>query len=44
MRPNPKPPLGELVIEVLQAPLEPSACDGDLEVLEAQLEKLAVRQ
>jgi len=44
VRPDPQPPLGQLLVEVFHAPLKPRAGDGDLEVLEAQLEKLAVRQ
>jgi hypothetical protein len=35
VRPDPKPALRELVVEVFQAPLEPGTGDGDLEVLEA---------
>jgi hypothetical protein len=34
VRPDPKPSLRELVVEVFQAPLEPGTDDGDLEVLE----------
>jgi hypothetical protein len=44
VRPDAKSALGELVIEVFQAALEPGARDADLEVLETQLEKLAIRQ
>jgi hypothetical protein len=44
VRPDAKPPLAELRIELVQAPLEPRACDGDLEVLEAQLEEFVVGQ
>jgi hypothetical protein len=43
MRPDPQPPLRELVIEVLQAALEPGPSEGDLEVLEAKLQELVVR-
>jgi hypothetical protein len=44
MRADAKPALCELVIEVVQAPLEPSTFDGELEVLEAQLQQLVIGQ
>src|SRR5215813_4752001 len=44
VRPDPQPPLGELVMEMVQAPLEPRSGDADLEILEAELEQLTVRQ
>src|SRR5438132_13246664 len=45
VRPDPQPALGEFLVEVCHAPLKPrAAADGDLEVLEAQLQELAVRQ
>src|SRR5207248_2687441 len=44
MRPHPQLALCELIEQIVEAILEPSACDGDLEILEAKLEQLLVGQ